>query len=139
MILINLIQTQCCLKWSSNQITFMTIMRSEFELIHSLNNTAIIDAVIASFLLIFCFTFLMQFLILFSTVSSLNIYSITSSACIICLNHQLSVTVKIWQSLTIQLKRIFLKKTLSINELSQFFIDWELSAWAVAEFIDSDI
>ena len=90
-------------------------------------------------MLIFCFIFLMQFLILFSTASLLDICSVTFSAHIICLNHQLSVTVKIWQSLTIQSKKVFSKKILSTNELSQFFIDWELSTQAVAEFVNSDI
>ena len=135
----NSIQTWCCLKWSSSQITFMIIMRSEFWLVYSSNDTATVNAVVANFLLIFCFTFLMWFLILFSTASSSNICSVTFSACIICLNHQLSVTVKIWQSLTIQSRRVFSKEALSTNELSQSFIDWELSVWAVAESVDSDI
>ena len=135
----NSIQTQCCLKWSSSQITFMIIMRSEFWLVYSSSNTAIIDAVVTNFWLIFCFIFLMWFLILFSTASSLNICSVISFVCIICLNHQFSMTVKIWQSLIIQSRKVFSKKALSINELNQSFIDWELSAWAVAEFIDSNI
>ena len=45
----------------------------------------------------------------------------------------------IWQLLTIQSRKIFLKEALSTNELSQFFIDWELSVQAIAESIDSDI